>query len=472
MPTMPSINKTKVNTVKMMNAIRAGANANYQSLVPVANEGNSRRIGSILVNSPVLMNDWLGAIINRVAKVIITSKMYRNPWGFMKKGYLEFGETVEEIFVDVIDGFTYNDKVAEEYVHKMRDANVKAVFHVQNFKVYYPLTIKNAELRKAFLSWAGVEDLIGRIVESMYKSMQYDEFNVMKYMLAKAIVSGHMHVEYGINFDTQENSKKAITAIKGVSNALEFMSPDYNSAGVRNFATKEDQFLILSAKTDAVNDVEVLASAFNMGKVEFMGHRMTIDSFANVDEERLTVLFSNEKTGVSTFVKFTEAEKAILETINAVIVDRNWFQIYENLVQFAENFNGNNISWNYFLHFWATFSYSPFANAIAFTSSDTQTITGVTAGITSKVMTEMYTQFTIRPEIESAGLIAKNYSFIQSSAMEENGVTITEEGVLTLPANAAGVTLQMYVDGDIYTASETIDGTAEVGTTTITFAKG
>src|SRR5699024_7422739 len=142
---------------------------------------------------------------------------------------------------------------------------------------------------QAFLSWEGITDLIARIVDSMYTGANYDEFQTMKYMLARHILDGRMY-PVTVQEVSEANVKSIVSAIKGVSNNFEFLSGNYNVAGVKTFTRKADQFMLVNSNFDATMDVEVLAAAFNMSKAEFMGHRVLVDSFGSLDTERLAEL--------------------------------------------------------------------------------------------------------------------------------------------------------------------------------------
>ena len=112
-------------------------------------------------------------------------------------------------------------------------------------------------------------------------------------------------------------------------------------------------------------DVEVLASAFNMSKAEFMGNRVLIDGFDKLDMDRLKELFADDPT----FVEFDSTDLATLAAVPCVLVDRDYFMIFDNLNEFTEQRNGEGLYWNYWYHQWKTFSVSPFSNAVIFTST-------------------------------------------------------------------------------------------------------
>lgn len=361
MPIRPTNSTLNATSTDILNVIRANASTNYQDFVPVATTDREsiREIGSIIMQYPALQNEFLNSLINRIGRVIITSKMYRNPWAIFKKGILEFGETIEEIFVNIADPNNYDIDTAEREVFKRKIPDVRTAFHVLNYQKFYKATIQNKQLQQAFLSWTGITDLIARIVDSMYTGAYYDEYQTMKFMLAKAILNGHMFAKQ-IPASTAENAKAIVRDVKSVSNALEFMNSKYNVSGVTTHTEKNSQVVVLTTEFDATMDVEVLASAFNMSKAEFMGRRILMDSFSNMDFTRLKALLGENE------VSEVEENATALDNIPAILVDEDWFMIFDNLFEFTEQYNGQGLYWNYWYHVWKTFSFSPFANAVVF----------------------------------------------------------------------------------------------------------
>lgn len=399
MATKPAKLALAKSSVDILNAIRNSATANYRDYVPAAepNQDSIREIGAIIMQFPALQNEFLSALINRIGRVMITSKMYDNPWAVFKRGTLDFGETIEEIFVNIAKPFQYDPAVAESKVFAREIPDVRAAFHILNYQKFYKSTIQNENLRQAFLSWDGITDLIAKIVDSMYTGANYDEFLTMKYMLAKHILNGEL---YAVQIPTvsAENMKGVVSTVKGVSNNLEFMTSKYNLAGVATYTNKPDQYIIVNSNFDAAMDVEVLAAAFNMDKADFMGHRVLVDSFGTLDTERLNELFK----GDANYKTLTKEELTALDAVPAVLVDRNWFMIFDNLYNFTEQYNGEGLYWNYWYHVWKTFSVSPFANSVVFvpgapsiksvklSPSGITTMKGQTVLLTADVKTENF----------------------------------------------------------------------------------
>lgn len=426
MPTVPKVQTLSASSVDILNAIRNSASTNYRDFVPTANKSveSIRSIGEIIMQYTPLQNEFLNALVNRIARVIITSKMYTNPLSMFKKGLIDFGETIEEIFVNIATPHEYDVEESENKVFAREIPDVRAAFHALNYKKFYKQTIQNKDLNQAFLSWDGITDLISKIVNAMYTAANYDEFVTTKYMLAKAILDGRLTA---VTVDATD-AKAAVTKIKGVSNSLTFMSNNYNVAGVQTFTDKNDQYLLVNSQFDSEIDVEVLASAFNMSKAEFMGHRILIDGFGTLDVARLNALFKNDPN-------YEEPSQDTLNALNAipaVLVDKNYFMIFDNMYEFTENYNGQGLYWNYFYHTWKTFSVSPFANSVVFVPN-TPSVTSVTVS-PSAITCKKGQSVQLSATVETANYAPKTVTWSSDS----DGVTVSINGLVTV-ANTASV---------------------------------
>lgn len=444
------------NSVEILNTIRNSATPYYKQMIPQAkaSTGSIRQIGNIMMNYEPLQNEFLSALYNRIGRVIITSKMYYNPWSPFKKGLMELGETVEEIFVNIAKAHTFNPEKAETNFMKREIPDVRAAFHTMNYQKFYKATISNDQLRQAFLSWQGITDLIAKIVDAMYTAHNYDEFQVMKYMLARNILNGYLYPLTVAQVD-KENVPDIVTEIKAISNELVYESQSYNLNSVYTFTEKNDQFIITTARFDAVMDVNVLASAFNMDKVEFMGHRVQIDGFDRIDENRMNELFADDPN--SGYIPLTEEEKAALKAVPAVLIDRDYFMIFDNLYKFTEDYNGEGLYWQYWYHAWKTFSTSPFANAVIFVPGTlgvtSVTVSPATATVNKGAMLQL------NAAVVTEGFAPKSVVWSINSELS----TITQAGLLSVSADETAATITV-------TATSTFDGT-KAATATITVPK-
>lgn len=460
-----AVSTLNASTLDIINTIRANASAEYQSLVPeITDVHDIPKVGEVLFGYPALGNQFLNALINRIALVRVKSAVFNNAYAELKKGYLEFGETVEEVFVNIAKAreFSVDKAPAREFKRTVPD--VRSAFHTMNYRVQYPVTIQNEELRMAFLSANGVQDLIARIVDTLYTAAEYDEYLLFKYLIIKAVAHGKMYpVSVGATLNT------AAVQYRGISNKLGFMSKDYNAAGVTTTTPKADQYIFMDAIYNANYDVNLLSAAFNMDKAEFMGKLKLIDDFTTFDNDR----FSEIRANSDGLEEVTADELALMAGVKAVLVDGEWFQMYDNLAQFTETYVASGMYWNYFYNVWKTVSSSPFSNAIVFVEGTPATPASVQFKIASIDKSANAVVFTLE-QTETTSTNSSNAVFVQTEAATQAGIAIHKYGAVIMPrgtGTTATVTLAAKIGNTGYTASAALNrDTATVGTT-ITFNK-
>ncbi len=377
--------------------------------IPTATAENLQEVGAYILNSKALANQFLNVLVNRIARVIITSRLYENPLAVFKKGTEKYGDIIEEIFVNIANAHEFNPQIAENEVYKRVIPDVGAVFHRMNSQLFYKATISEEQLEKAFVSEQGMRTLIAGIVDSLYSGANYDEFLSMKNIFAE---SADEMFYIKTDAPTSDNIHNIVTNIKSASNLMEFMSDSYNAVGVKNFTPKNRQVLLLRADIDAIIDVNVLAAAFNMDKAEFMGRKILVDNFG--------------------------AENP---NVYAVLCDDEFLMVVNNLDKFTEQYNAEGLYWNYFWHIWRTYSRSPFSNCIAFTSGTIVAATAVeitnAAGtyakgtdlqMTATVTPATATNKNVRWSLEGANAD----TYISATGMVHFGTA--QSGVLTIKA--------------------------------------
>lgn len=451
------------STIDILNVIRQNASYDYQQNVPeVATANDIPKVGEVIYGTPAFANQFINALVNRIAIVRVQSATFNNPYTNLKKGYLEYGETVEDIFVSIAKAVDFNVEKAAKREFQRTIPDVRSAFHVMNWRVMYPVTIQDEDLRQAFLSIDGVQNLIAKIVDNVYTAAEYDEFLLFKYLLIKAISHGKM-LPTSIGAGT--NLSEAAVQFRGTSNLLPFMSSEYNEARVKTTTPKERQVIFMDAMFNAQFDVNVLASAFNMDKADFMGRLFLIDNWSDFDNERFDIIRANSD-GIE---EVTAEELALLANVKAVILDENWFQVYDNNNKFTEKYVASGLYWNYFYHTWKTISNSPFANAVVFVTSgaDVALPPSITVHVDAKDESDVATVFTISADFESAGLSPQNVNFVQTEALTKAGIAVQKYGALIIPASQAAtdITLVAEINGVNYTATTAVNGSTAVDST-------
>lgn len=457
------------STIDILNVILQNASYDYQQNVPeVTTVNDIPKVGEIIYGTPAFANQFINALVNRIAIVRVQSATFNNPYSILKKGYIEYGETVEDIFVSIAKAVDFNVEKAAKREFQRTIPDVRSAFHVMNWRVMYPVTIEDEDLRQAFLNIEGVQKLIAKIVDAVYTTAEYDEFLLFKYLLIKAISHGKMFpTSIGAGADLNE----AAVQFRGTSNLLPFMSNVYNEAAVKTNTPKDRQVIFMDAMFNAQFDVSVLASAFNMDKADFMGRLFLIDNWTDFDNERFDIIRENSDC----IEEVTTDELALLANVKAVILDENWFQVYDNNNKFTEKYVASGLYWNYFYHTWKTVSYSPFANAVVFVTSAANVAlpANVTVHVDAKDESDVATVFTISADFEEPGLNPRNVNFVQTEALTTAGIAVQKYGGLIIPASKVGtdITVVAEINGTTYTAATTINGSTEVDAT-VTLNKG
>jgi len=164
--------------------------------------------------------------------------------------------------------------------------------------------------------------------------------------------------------------------------------------------------------------------------------------------------------------------------VKAVLVDREWFQIYDNQNKFTETYVSSGEYWNYFYNVWKTVSSSPFSNAVVFVTSNASTTPDAT--YTGKVVDKSVGKegLTLSIEmLEGSALkpIGGNAEFVQNADATSMGIGVKRYGayLVPLPLSAlSGSTLDLdaKIGGANYSADNFAFGSADVGDT-ITFTK-
>ena len=283
------------SSIDIINVIRANAPAEYQNLVPkVETATDIPKVGAVIYGHPSLANTFINSLVNRIALVRMNSATFNNPYAPLKKGVIEFGESIEDIFVNIVKVHTEDAEKADEREFKRTLPDVRSVFHVINWRVVYPITVQDEDLYTAFNSIDGVTDLITKIVDSVYTSAEYDEFLLFKYLIIKAVNEGVIksdHVKVSNLTDMTEADHKAFAKkFRSYANKFKFMSDKYNNEGVKNTTPSDRQCIFMDSDFNASYDVDVLAQAFNMDKADFVGKLYLIDDFTTFDNERFDVI--------------------------------------------------------------------------------------------------------------------------------------------------------------------------------------
>lgn len=455
----PTKAELKAKTPEILNTIRESIGGDFEAGTPhVLSAGDEMADGVMATSNDSLMsirafgqaimsnvgwqNAFLSELLNRIGLVIISSKSYQNPWANLKRGRLEYGEVIEDIFINICEPFVYNPELAETQVEKRVKPDVEAMLYRINSQIFYKQTIEQVTLRQAFTSSTGVVNLITGIIDAMYTAMEYDERLAMKYILVQRLLNGTMYKQI---IPENATSEQLITAVKTVSNLLMTPSRKYNSAGVLNYALKNDQYVFVTSAFDAQSGVEVLAKAFNVDYVQFSGRYIVLDDFSFTPDElaRLDIIFAGEPS----YIRPTTEQLAKLKEVPLVTVDKDFFMVFDVEQYFDMRRNQQGLYENNFLHIWKVYASGYFANAIMYVETE-PTVTSVAVAPSEATMPKG-SSLTMKATVTASDFADKTVHWEVSG----NGVDVAineKTGVLTIGNNATAqaYTVKAVSNGD------------------------
>lgn len=400
-------------------------------------------------------NAFLYALMNRIGMTILTSRMWNSPLKWTLQGRLEYGESIEEIFVNLCEVRSFDPTKAPARTFERNVPDVRAAFHVMNWQKEYPVSITSDQLRQAFLSWQGIVDLVQGCIQTMYKSLQKDMFETTKYMLAKLILTGTMPNRQIADFTDDANMTDVIETARAT--ALDMsndLSTSFNLAGVYNAVNDPSElYVIMTNQMMAKYDVKTLAGAFNMNYSTFIGQNVSIRSFADFDYERLDKLFAGEPG----YAHFESADIEKLKKVGFILCEKDFFQIWENFQEVTDNYTGTGLYWNYFLHAWYTFSVSPFAQCCVFDYAGSSVTAVTVAPATANV--SQGTTIVMSATVTGTGIFQQGVSFTISGGTKKATRIVGNQ--LTIAADEP-------VNTQITVTATSLQDSSKTGTATVT----
>ena len=337
-----------------LNAIRETSiqdNTLYARYVPeILPDTDIGTFAASIVADQTVANEFMSRLIKRIVYTQVENKVYRNKLRMLEGDRMPLGAIGQEIYINPAKGRMFNVDDFAGLLAKY-DVDMKVQYPEVNIDIQYPATITREKLRNAFVSWGALNDFISGISNSLYNGAYIDEYRFTKNLVGNAYRTNSVQMTT-VSAVSDESTAKAF--VKALRNAyLDFQEPSSrNNAWAKvggygkeviTWSNPED--IVLLVRNDILTnvDVDVLASAFNLSRTDFLGRVIGVDNFDKYDEE-----------GTKTF-----DGSAIL----ALIADKSWFRIKSQDMAMDEWYNPNNRTWQLYLNNVKMFAYSVYSNA-------------------------------------------------------------------------------------------------------------
>ena len=415
----------------------------YHQYVPVVTD--STTIGEF--GTPILdsqntnvLNDFVG-LLKKVVYTAVYNKTFNNPLVGLEGERMPLGQFIEEAYVNPAKarGFNVNDfaGLLQKY-----EAELGVVYYSQNSDLQYCVTLTREKIRNAFTSWDALEGLISGYINSLYNGAYITRYNQTKGLVTGAYIGNNVNYQVISDVTDEQTAKALIRQMRSAYSKFQIPSTKYNAwnkvkggrLALKTWSDPEDIVVLISADIESLVDVEVLASAFNMSKTDFIGRVIVVDDFNQYDDEGTLVVDGS--------------------AIKAMICDKAWFKIKTQDFAMDEFYNANNRCWNYYLNDVRMVNYSLFANALVFaTSAPTVNATDLdidTASVTLKAGETVKVPFDIKPA-NATSTVSVTSSASTYATGSVSGRNIVVEGktegsaTLTVTANGHSDTISVTV---------------------------
>lgn len=357
----------------ILNAIRNESDIFRTSTPLVQNASDAKAFGEFVTGAGRYKEAFWGILINRIAVTLATGREFKNKLARFRRGKLNLGDIVQTVWVGLVlpEGWT-SDVANPGDVYKTNKPDAKVSMSAVNSKLSYEVTTNDTELSYAFTTEGGLFDLVSKIVERLITSEAYDDFLMMKWVIAKNLLANTDAIVYmGEELNSQASADKLTATMKEVVNDYPFMKTKYNEAHVQAPCPVDEIVFISTSKSRAKLDVYALSKAFNLTYEQFLGNEVQIDSFGfdDADLVRLyNVLDENVALGlIPAYTPFTQAQLTTLSKVTGAVIDQDWFMSWDRVYEMNSIYDPKHLNNNTFLTIHRIYSYNPFANCTYFT---------------------------------------------------------------------------------------------------------
>ena len=370
----------------LLDAIHATASNAYQDTVPLTTASEIQDVGKAIMNAPqAIRNEFMENLINKIGLTLVDYPVVNNKLEFLKKGKLEYGQVIEDLYVGLAQAEPYitgmsNGEYADPFsIRKL--PHYSAFYHVILSRQYH-VTRHLTDLKKAFHGSSSMESFISGMMNAITSKQNYDDYRMTVALLARQIEEAskgdsehqgrvklltlyNATLEEGETPLTAENAFQSkgflqfyANQLKKWASRLTYLRTDLNIAGVEQLTDKSQQRLMMPADILADFDTQLLAWAHTAGKLD-IGGVDEIDAWYTIGAQSGETVTPDDIT----------AKAKIADTINCVglIYDPGMAKIYNKESISGSQANNKSNYWNMFQTEEDIFGASPFKNFVYFT---------------------------------------------------------------------------------------------------------
>lgn len=287
-------------------------------------------------------NQFIGALINKIVYQKVESMDFDNPFKKYDSYPVNYGDTIENVFVDKAQGDKFNKDATDPFAKT--GPTVKSLYASINYEMQYPVTIEDSLLRRAALNEYGFMNLINAILKSLVTGRSVDEY------LATIIMLNNSNI-YANGFETIDvTGESTLTGQMGVVTKaiintvhdMKLPSVDNNKMRVmQSTSTAHSLIVMKQSLLDNIN-LDYLTGLYNLSKVDLESKIISVRSFMAV---------------VNTLNGDTLSPSSTGDDIDFIIIDDRGFDNHVALQDGGMIYNPRGKYTNHYSNLWKIISY-------------------------------------------------------------------------------------------------------------------
>lgn len=293
-------------------------------------------------------NQFLSALVNKICYQKVDKFGWVNPFKKFDSFPVNYGDTIENIFVELPKGYTYDKNATDPFAIKVND--VKTLYATINYEMQYCATIYDALLRRACLNEYGFSNLVTSILGSLTDGKNIDEYFAEISLLNNINLypdngtNGFKELDVSGLATSQEKAHDITAKIVDLVSSFAIPSTKHNKLGLMQVSNRDDILLIIRRDLYNMINLDYLTGVFNLSKVDLISRIMVVESFKVKDSEG------------------TEHG----EDLGFIVLDTRCFDNHIALEDGGLIYNPKNKSTNHFMNLWKIMSFKYFFNAEAY----------------------------------------------------------------------------------------------------------
>lgn len=333
---MSDTNKVPATNENILRAMAREGQLSYSERIPQMLQESIANTFDTILQYDYMRNEFAVALITQLIQGRITSAYFRNPLASLMSDPMRYGETEQEIFVNMVKGRLFDGFADANSLYAYYNSEVLAAYHKMSPAMQYPITVTYDNLRNAFQTEYGVRNLIEGKVQATVAGAEYDEYNCMKQLFTSAYNSQQVY-SITVADPVDEASGKALTKqMQAVIMKMKFPNPAWTIAGADSTPIPGGIYYLTTPEVQANLSVDVLAYAYNQNNLDVNAQKIIVDKFDN-------------------------------SHIKAVLFDMRFLRVRNQFRTMTDSRNGAALTWNYFYTLRNMYSYSPFFQIVIFT---------------------------------------------------------------------------------------------------------